>query len=255
MAAEIASNAGVGKNRRSIFNPWEILCEEIPSMIDEIQSAREDALATPASKKLRPNHRDFYVGAGVLAVSGGTGSSRSRQREVDINTMPTKGGSRVCAEKRVVERVKKSSSGLDAGKWIVGIVIIGEAQPDKATGNDPDTLWPCGESCYPDIFASVDDVDNPLEPDTLVVTINTDMRKRQVQTVAEMNGHYELMRDGHRPEEPLLVDRMYESWHGTLDRFLSRYPDDLNPLASPDNRAVAVEAARLAILNPQLYVV
>jgi hypothetical protein len=229
---------------REYFNPLGIFCERLPHMVNEAQDARLEALEqSQNAKRHKPNHRDFYVGASVLAVDV---EERGEQQFTAFNTMPTKAAARVCAEKRVVDRLEKLNRSNEGQWWVVGMVIIGEPQEDRATGYSPETLWPCGESCWPGIVAP------KLPSDSLLVTVRPDKRKGQVQTAEELDDFYEAVKRGDQPSEPILFHQGEEGWRSVADRFYNLSPRSHNVLQSPETYHAAVETAKVAIQGIRL---
>lgn len=246
------------------FDPWRYLCANVEEMLNQAQKVREQAQTADeaSSRKSRISHRGFYVGVAALSCVMQDGVLRKTETQFSTNTMPRPAGSeRVCGESRVLKGLRKRALKEGNGLIIPGLVVIGEAQPDRATGLATETLFPCGETCWPNFF----DMDKPMvdtvDADTLIITTRPDahLRKGQVQTAHELHNFYAVSLDGGNPAEPPLFSRTVESWQGIVGYYDSLVPANFNPLESPEARGRAVEAARAAIRGfeqrPQLYLV
>lgn len=84
-------------------------------------------------------YRGFGVGAAALAFRGDR-HILNGQAEIftGFNIMPEKGGEKHCAEKRLFEAA--AAAGYTQ---IVGLVVVGEYQPDDTSGHECTTLHPC----------------------------------------------------------------------------------------------------------------
>ncbi|GEM_PF-3112547 len=248
-SASLRTNVTIEQGERGdrrFFNPWRIFCEMLPHMIDEAQDARLEALnLSKATTRRPPNYRDFYVGSSLITVEP---DNRALDVQSAHNTMPTKQSKNVCAEKRVKDRSDKIARSAHGVLWGVGLVVVGEPQADRATGNTPETLWPCGEVCWPNIVKK-------LPSDCLVLTVRPDKRKAQLQTAAELDAFYGAVIEGGSPSEPPLFSHNEQSWSSAVERFDAIFLRDIDPLASLENRDRAVEAARVAIQGIRFKIV
>lgn len=237
------------------FNPWSILCHNIGRLVNEAHEVRLEAIKKhDADKRRNPNHRKFYVAAAML---GADPIDYSHVTEVDINTMTREKGKRVCAEERTKARLDKANS-VGRNYFVPGAVVLGEPQQDKLTGNDPLTLWPCGESCWPNIFGERRTV---INDDTLVLTVlplevspRTEQyhARFQIQRADEMDDFYKRLVDGGDPIEPPLFTNTEEEWASAGKRFDDLFPSDIDPFESEDYRQLAVNSAIMAIHGRRL---
>lgn len=180
-----------------------------------------------------PNHRDVNVGCAVMAID-------AEATEWGIfagrNTKPTGDAGKVCAETRSIRKAQKAGF-----LWIVGAVIVGDPKVDDGTGYEPATMWSC-EVCRPE------HLDEDMEHDTLIATIMPSKPRAQIQTASEMIGFMDAYMRGEEPDEPdIFPYRGASRWEAARQRYTALVPAGFDTLASPANRATAVEAARVAI--------
>jgi hypothetical protein len=226
---------------REFFNPWRDFCERLPHMIDGAQDERRAAYEISEGAKHPLNHRGFYVGVSVLAFDTLDKTRRHMYEDTAVNTMPIKSGPRVCAEKRAIDRIQKENRSPEKNLEVIGVVIIGEPQPDGATNYHSETLWPCGEVCWPNIVAK------KFAKDALLVTVRPDKRKGQVQTAEELDSFYSAVLRGESPSEPNLFHHSEDEWKEIVRDFDNLIPRNVDPFASTNERHASVEAARVAI--------
>lgn len=252
MAETTRAHTGESGNQagREYFNPWREFCLALPSLVSRAHDARVEAELISETAPHPVSHRYFFVGAALLAVHPETRSTRT---EAAYNSKPTEGGARVCAEERVFGRVEKDNRKKSNGGrvfWVPGLVVIGKPQEDGATGAHTETLWPCGETCWPRIITK------KMPLDGLICAIRPDRRKRQIQTVEDLDNFYSAVLRGESPSEPPLIDKPEADWDEVVNRYDDIFPRDENPLASPENRQEAVAAAIQAIQDrPTLQLV
>lgn len=233
------------------FNPWRDFCAQLPDYIDSAHRVRHDAFEQHKPGRRNPSHRGYYVGGTIVAFSHADGET-SLVTYSATNSKPTPTSDGVCSELRVVTRVEKLNKRQDEPNYeSIGLVVIGDPQPDQATGFEASTLWMCSERCWPNIIEP-----GRIARDALIVTVRPDKRRAQVQTAEELDDFYSRLREGEAVREPNLVDHLAEDWKTVVDRFDEIIPRDLDPFASHEARTQCVEAARTAIQQrPQLSVI
>jgi len=227
---------------RIFFNPWRDFCAVLPSMIDEAQDVRLEAMETAGRVRRPASWRGFYVGASVFAANRWDGS-RQVYRDSAINSKPTEHSEGICAEKRLIDRMSKRTARKgQAVLEVIGIVVVGEPQKDETAGFQSETLWPCSERCWQKLI-----IPGKIASDALVVTVRPNKEKAQVQTVEELDTFYNALRQGTRLREPILFDHDAEEWRGVVNTFNDLVPQNLDPYANEETREFCVERARLAI--------
>src|SRR5690606_32957069 len=108
---------------RHYFNPWREFCGALPSMIDEAQDVRLEAMEQAGHTRRPASWRGFYVGASVFASSLVDGA-RQVYRDSAINSKPAEHREGICAEKRLIDRISKRSSRGGGGVLeVIGIVV------------------------------------------------------------------------------------------------------------------------------------
>ncbi len=233
------------------FNPWRDFCVQLPSSIDTVHAVRQHAIENHKPGRANPSHRGYYV-ATLLAAFSHDEDEASLMTLTAINTKPRGHSDGVCSELRTTAKVEKLNERVGEAPYeILGLVVMGDPQPDQATGFEAGTLWVCSERCWPNIIEP-----GRLARDALIVTVRPDKRKAQVQTAGELDEFYTALLGGEQPREPDLVDHRPSDWEAATGIFDNLIPRDLDPFESLEARALCVEAVRTAIQQrPMLHAV
>lgn len=224
------------------FNPWREFCAQFPALVDAAYRAREDAIAAHKPTRRNASHRGYYVGASIMAFGVAEDGGRPIYTDSATNTKPREDSDGVCAERRLTDRVQKITKATGIIFETVGLVVIGEPQPDQATGFKSETLWMCSERCWPRIIEP-----KKIPDDALIATVRPNKHKTQVQTSQELDEFYHALVAGERRREPITYDHDRESLPGILEEFNRLVPLDLDPFADAASRNHCVESARIAI--------
>ncbi|MCA9330811.1 hypothetical protein KC957_02080 [Candidatus Saccharibacteria bacterium] len=224
------------------FNPWRELCLQMPSFVDTVYRVRQQAIDIHEPGRRNASHRGYYVGGLTAAFSYAPGES-SLVSYADTNTKPLAHSEGICAELRTTRRVERDNRKSDQPSYEpFAIVVMGEPQPDQATGYTTGTLFMCSERCWPKIIEP-----GKIATDALIITVRPDKRWAQVQTAGELDAFYSALKRGEHPREPSLVDHLPGDWEGIVHRFDELVPRDIEPMHDPGARALSVEAAMIAI--------
>ncbi|TXG78198.1 hypothetical protein E6P97_00125 [Patescibacteria group bacterium] len=223
------------------FNPWRELCLRMPGMVDQAQSARVRAAKQDETAKRPASHRGYYVGASVLAFVQESEELGILELTA-VSSKPKPDAEGICAERRLTDRIQRINRSSGLFYEPIGLVVIGEPQPDQATGFEPETLWMCSERCWPRIIQR-----GKVPQDCLVVTVRPNKHKTQVQIAEEIDAFYQNLVDGRRGREPITYDHDRASWSEIVDEFDRIIPRTVDPFESPEARRQSVEAARVAI--------
>ncbi len=145
--ADYAGESG----ERLYFNPWRDFCAQLPQFIDEVHAVRQRALNQHKPGTRNASHRGFYVATLHAAYSYG-GEENSLVWFTAINSKPRPDSEGICSELRTTTNLENLN--MAAGKHYdtVGLVVMGEPQPDQATGYETGTLFVCSERCWPKII-------------------------------------------------------------------------------------------------------
>jgi hypothetical protein len=224
------------------FNPWREFCAQFPALVDAASRVREDAVNAHKPKGRNPSHRGYYVGASIMAYGIASDGGRPIVTDSAINIKTREDADGICAERVLTDRVKKMSRSIGIALETVGLVVIGEPQPDQATGFRSETLWMCSERCWQRII-----VPGKIPGDALIATVRPDKHKTQVQTASELDEFYGALIAGERHREPITFDHDSDSRLAIVEEFNRLVPLDLNPFADEASRRLCVESARVAI--------
>lgn len=224
------------------FNPWREICAQYSALVDGASRVREDAINAHKPKGRNPSHRGYYVGASIMAYGMADDGSRPIITDSAINVKTREDADGICAERVLTDRLKKMSQSIGITLETVGLVIVGEPQPDQATGFRSETLWMCSERCWQRIIKP-----KRIPDDALIATVRPDKHKTQVQTAAELDEFYKSLIVGERPREPITFDHDFDSRRAIVEEFNRLVPLDLDPFANEASRKLCVESARIAI--------
>lgn len=250
-ASRVSASHDVDR-RYTTFNPWREFCSQLPALVDAAYRVREDAIGTHKPASRNASHRGYYVGASIMVFGRSADGGQTILTDAATNTKPRQDSDGVCAERRLTDRVARFSRASGMLLETVGLVVIGEPQPDQATGFDPETLWMCSERCWPRIIEP-----GKISRDALITTVRPNKHKTQVQTAEELDEFYAALVAGERRREPITYDHDRDSWSGVIEEFNRLVPLDLDPFADQSSRKRCVESARVAIQggNGRLYAV
>lgn len=209
------------------FDPWHLLVESIPMMVEGAREIREKDSASYRIKVGSVALATDAVGESMGIFGGG-------------NTKVTKADVKVCAETRAIRRAERA--GMNN---IIGLVIVGDAQPDDGSGLDSPTLH-CCEECR------IGNLGRRSNPDTLVMTALPDTDRYQLQTAAELiELHEAVIRGGEPAEPPLFHDPGFRRWEASRHQYgatlLHNGITRVDALIEPPERQIVVGAARTAI--------
>lgn len=233
------------------FNPWRELCLQMPSYVDAVHRVRKQAIDEHEPGRRNASHRGYYVGGLAAAFSYAPGE-HSLVTHAATNLKPLNYSEGICAELRTIRKIEKQNrKAADPTYEPFALVVMGEPQPDQATGYTTGTLFMCSERCWPKIIES-----GKIAHDALIVTVRPDKRWAQVQTAGELDQFYTAIKQGEHPREPDMVDHLPADWKDIVRRFDELVPRDIEPTIDPEARALSVEAARIAIqARPRLSLV
>ena len=223
----------------------------MPSYVDAVHRVRQQAIDEHRPGRRNASHRGYYVGGLVAAFSYAPGEN-SLISHAGTNTKPLDYSEGVCAELRTIQKVERANrKSSDPTYEPFALVVMGEPQPDQATGYTTGTLFMCSERCWPKIIEP-----GKIARDALIITVRPDKRWAQVQTAGELDEFYNAIKRGEHPREPSLVDHLPTDWEAIVHKFDELVPRDIEPTIDPEARALSVEAARIAIQErPTLRVV
>ena len=225
---------------RSYFNPWRELCARLPQMVDEAHDARIEATNADATSRRRASHRGYYVASTILAYDHSEGQ-RIYHQNTSINSKPRLDSEGVCSERRLVDQIQRANR-KGSSLEVVGLVVMGDQQPDQATGFNPETLWMCSERCWPRIIEP-----RKIATDALIITVRPNKHKTQIQTAGELDAFYAALVAGDRKREPITYDHDSQSWGEIVKRFDDLIPRNFDPFVDEVTQRRCVEAARAAI--------
>lgn len=220
-------------SRRKPFDPWRIFVDIFPIMVREAMDERLKAEELPRQGARKQNHRDFNVACSVMGINA---ADRDWAIYTRPNTKPRPTVDKVCAETRSLRSAQKAGM-----VPIIGMIVIGETQADGGTGYEAETLW-CCETCR------LNHLGTDTEEDTLIATLRPDKPKAQIQTAREMVDFQKDYVQGGEPDEIPAFHYMGEKrWDIVRNRYAQMIPSNFDPLASPENRLEAINAARTSI--------
>lgn len=218
------------------FDPWHMFVESVPMMVEE---AREVRLNEKETKSYR-----IRVGCTVLATDA-VGTSMGIFNGGNTKVTPSAG--KVCAETRTIRRAQKAGM-----TNIIGMVVVGDPQPDDGSGLASPTLHCCEECRLGNLGTFSND-------DTLVLTAHPQRDKFQLQTARELIALHDAVVAGAEPmEPPLFHDPHFVRWETSRLRYgdilLQEGIRRVEATIQPPEREVVIAAARTAITGFALAV-
>lgn len=211
------------------FDPWHTFVESVPMLVQRAREIRLDDDET----------NSYRIKVGCMALSTSLDGSEMGMF-AGGNTKITKAHGKVCAETRAIRRARRAGAGN-----IIGLVIVGDLQPDDGTGVFSPTLH-CCEECRPNNLARF------CNDDTLVMTVLPDSDNFQLHTAAELIDIHDAAAGGVEiAQQPLFHDPGLLKWDRNRvtygSRLVQRQLTNVNAMITGDDRSFVVSAAREAI--------
>lgn len=156
------------------------------------------------------------------------------------NTKITPAAGKVCAETRAIRRARRAGM-----TNIIGMVVVGDPQPDDGSGLASPTLHCCEECRLGNLGKFSND-------DTLVLTAHPQRDKFQLQTAHELIVLHEMVVVGEEPQEPpLFYDPHFTRWETSRLQYgailLREGVERVEATIQSPQREVVINAARAAI--------
>lgn len=144
--------------------PGEFAASAVNALIPALFGAEK-------ARDFADSYRDFRVGAAAIAYFYSERGSRSLQLAHGANVKPTQGSDEinVHAEQMVMAAIEAKRQ-ADEEVYVPVMAVVGDLQPDQQSGEETQTLHPCGV-CR----EAIAQPDTAVDRRTLFVTANPDM--------------------------------------------------------------------------------
>lgn len=214
---------GLNLGNHPEFDPYHLFVGMVPYMVD---------FARVAAKNDSESYRGFLVGATAFAVNMAT-------QETDLlasgNTKRNEHKTKVCAEKKVLNKAKKVGASRVIGLAVVATTDV--EQIAEVTGVKTSTLHPCGDC------RTLFDGHAMVRDDLIIVTAGLEDDKYQVHTAAELRDSY-ATKSATSPEDQVTFEG-FDDW-GTRQSLYDYLAFAEQTVPEADRRSNA-QLARMAI--------